>query len=423
MTKKTRKIIKKGGKSLLENIPFISTINKYGPFIADDIDYNIRQGKKQELIKKYEDDLNDANEAVKRAKENDKKVKEEEKIKLEENKKNLSQRIHNFEIFKFIIQIITNFINFIFRILVKFIDFFYKFIGQIGSGSNNFFNSIIKLFNIGNGVIIKTIVLIIIILLIFFGVNGFFGGGGTSSNNNILSKERNLNSFIISTKQPDLKIGGFEFSFSNVLNNIIPDHLKFSFNNFRNSLNKSIGNDLLEKSGSPRIEETSGKNDGIYHIKFEQEPNKTYTILKPKPIEIDTQTIINSLPDSDFNKLPAKIKEKYLYQNIKYTLNASKDEDKNGKKKWLYDVNNIEILLNGSNIELKKLPQYKNPFENTDISNEIKFNSVKAIIFDDTDNSSSVLLDKMFNYKEDKYEYPKNYVNDFENKYKLNQIK
>ena len=61
--------MKKGGESKLEQLPFLGfkEINKKGLYIADDIDYNIRQGKKKDLIEKYEGILTEAKTEVENA--------------------------------------------------------------------------------------------------------------------------------------------------------------------------------------------------------------------------------------------------------------------------------------------------------------------------------------------------------------------
>ena len=87
-----KKKLRKGGTSFLEKIGF-ENINKKGVYIADDIKYNIRQGKKEELIKKYQDNLNEIKEEVKRAKEKKIRNDNDEKIQNEKNKLTFNERI------------------------------------------------------------------------------------------------------------------------------------------------------------------------------------------------------------------------------------------------------------------------------------------------------------------------------------------
>ena len=65
----------------------LKNINKKGLYVADDIDYNIRQGKKESIIKKYKDLKDEADQEVERARNlNGFQLKEEEnKIAIPKN--------------------------------------------------------------------------------------------------------------------------------------------------------------------------------------------------------------------------------------------------------------------------------------------------------------------------------------------------
>lgn len=396
------KRIKKGGTSILEKTPIINNtikkINRYGDFIADDIDYNIRQGKKKELIKKYEEALDEANLNVERAKEQHERNENDRKLKDQEFLNKLQQKIYKWEITKWILNTIGNILLVFTNIIGSSIKFSLRIFIQLARFSKTILSGIGKIGDLGQGVILKTIVLIIIIILIFFGINGFFGGG--SGNNNKISKEGTMNSFIIKTTSPS-----FFGNFGKSLQNLVPIEYRITFNNFRNNFNKIIGNDLIEKAGIPRKEINTGKNDEIYHIKYPDDPDRIYTTMKPNNININLKGI-NDYPDIDYQKLPNNIKKLYPLTSI-MTLPIETKDNKKGAEYWYYNTENMYKNLN----EKDKI--LKTPIINTSNINEFIFNSEKAIIYDNKDNNdTSSLFMKMFKYNNNKYEYPiKEYIN------------
>ena len=399
-----RKKTKRGGASILEKIPYIKNVNKKGIYIADDINYNIRQGKKEDLIKKYEYNLNEAKENVKRAKDEKYRDIEEEKIQNERDKATIEERKLRNNKIQFAI---NTFIN----IFIYFIDLIYKLLLLVGGFLTNFFNISIKVFpilgnglknivNVGKGVIIKTLVLIAIIIAIFFGYNAIVHNKDPSKVNEMISTDESYSSFLINTKTPNI-FGDYANSFYN----IIPDKYKIQFNFFKNRFNSIIGNDIYESVGTSRPQITIGKNDGIYHIKKENDNDYTYTTLKPKDIEIDI-TSIN--PNCDYYKLPENIKN--LYQNINGVIILPVDRYTQDPENaifpnaiWKYDADNLRYK--GDALSLKNR-QIVLPFVNTSNLNEFKFNKQKAKIFNDDDKRAGTILSKMFNYNDSKYKYP-----------------
>lgn len=397
MKKKT----KRGG-----NMDF--DINKKGIYIADDIDYNIRQGKKDDLIKKYEGYLNEANENIKRAKEEkERRDKDEEleneKSRLSQIKTELKRKANEFRFkqFQFFMKLIQNFIVFIFTNIVRFGNIGFnllkealKFLTNVGSGFR-------KILDLGEGVIIKTIVLILIIVAIFFGVSGFFNPNGNEINNAV-STNRNTSSFIQTSTSPSY------FSFlSKNFDNLIPTQYKISFNSFRNNFNKIVGNDLLAKVGIEREEISNGRIDGIYHIKKENE-DRVYTTLKPKEIKINLMDIKN-YPNMDYHKLPDKVKELYATDN---SISIPVKVNDNGL--FYYATDNIYNSGDNEDIKtsLKSIdPNYLSPVIYIQNKNEFKLNKKKAIIFDDKDEDVWTKYNNIFNFNKGKYEYPEKYIN------------
>ena len=386
------KITKRGGASILENVPLIRNVNKKGIYLADDIGYSIREGKKQDLIKKYEGYLNEATEDVKRAREEKERNIKDEKNQIEINKGTLEERKYRFNIVKFIVYSLGNFIYFLVTSLIKLGPLIIDALAKIGTGIYNFLS-------MGQGVIIKTIVIILIILAIFFGYNAIFEGKNPSQKvNELVSNSKNYSSSLFINKTPN-----FLDNISNTFNSFIPDKYKFNFNFLKNRINTLVGNDIYEILGEPRNEITTGINDGIYHIKKKDDNDYTYTTLKPIAIKIP-KSIFKSITDNDFSKLPEKLQKEYDDNDDDYIIPVIINNSNNSQS-YEYDIENIQEGENGQILKDKN-PNIILPFKKTDIQNVFKFNKDKAIIFNNDDKSPSLTLDKMFNYKNGKYIYP-----------------
>ena len=400
MRKKTNKRVKKGGSSFLEIIPPIKdNVNKYGPFIADDVDYAIRNKSENELLDKYKKEVEDAKLKVIQAKEENDRTKEEQKT-LELQKKN------NNETNTLIQRQREHYWNIISGIIFRFFEFTGKIIDSVinygGSFIKNFSNIVAKFANIANGAVIKIILSILIIIAIFFGISSFFGSKSPveNINNNIAelgNTNKNFNSFVIKTESKS-----FFKDVSNYFTNLVPEEYQVSFNKFRNTTNKLVGNDIMTINGVPREVITEGRNDGIYHVKKPDDPIYTYTTIKPKDIKLNLSDIKN-IPDADFNKLPLKIQDEYQIDS-KYILTAEKDVSSG---LWYYDADNI---TDSGGITIKSRGQ-KTPIINTSKPNEFKLNNLKPYIFTNKDEKPSDKMDKLFTYVNSKYQYPMTYIN------------
>jgi hypothetical protein len=391
MGKKT----KRGGASIFEKVPLISEINKKGIYIADDIDYNIRQNKKQDLIKKYEDNLNEAKENVKRAKDEKYRNLEDEKIQNQRDKASIEQRKLRNNQFQFILKSLGNICKYFFNLVYKLLFLLIKIFPILFSTIKSIGNGLKNIGNIGNGVIIKTLVLIFIIIGIFFGFNYFVNKEDPATKvNNLISTDKNYSSFLINTTKPDI-FGKLSNSFLN----LIPDKYKCQFNFLKNKFNSIIGNDIYELTGTPREEITTGKNDGIYHIKKKEDNYYTYTTLKPLDIKIPLSSL-TSIKNNDLNNLPNKIKELYpINNNIIIPIELKNTNE------WEYNIENIKY--EGTRNLLKDTANYiLLPFIKTNKINEFKFKKIKAKIFNNDDKSAASTLEKMFTYNENKYNYP-----------------
>lgn len=402
MKKKT----KFGGTSILENIELFKNINKKGIYIADDIDYNIRQHKKEDLIKKYENVLDEAKQDVIRAKEEKNRKIQDEDIENKRKKNTIEERKLSNNKNQYAVSLsgafIKNTINFLFKFVKFSLTFLLKLINNIINLVKSTGNGLIKLFNIGGGVIIKTIFLITFIIVCFFAATGAMNPNNNNSKNNLVSTDKNYSSFLINTPKPNTFFGLSSFGLaSNFFYNMIPDNYRFQFNFLKNKINSYVGNDIYEIVGTPRQTTNEGINDGIYHIKYENNNNSTYTTLKPKPIEIDLSSI-ESYPNIDYNKLPENLKKKF---DIKTSISIPVTLENNSI--WKYDVDKIYYTNNETPIT-NIYSNYKLPFKNTTNINEFKFNKEKAEIFNDDDKKASAILNKMFEYDNNtnKYIYP-----------------
>jgi hypothetical protein len=392
-----RKKSKKGGASILEKIGLKET-NKRGIYIADDIEYSLRQGKKDELIKKYEDNLNEAKEEVKRARDEKERDLKDEKIQIDRDKATIEQRKHWNNQFQFFLKAIASIFVFLINLILRLAQYLGYLLQNAGFITKNFCKGTIALFKAGGGVVLKTIVLIGLIIAIFFGVSYFANNKKPGDKvNDIINDSKNYSSFLINNTRD--KSNTLFSKFSNQFYNLIPDKYKFNFSFLKTRINKFVGNDLYEILGEEREKITTGRNDGIFHIKIDGDSEHTYTTLKPLPIEIPIISI-NTINNNDYNKLPKKIKD--LYQNPSdsiFILPVEKDNN----NAWYYDANGIKYKDDSQTLKDKNL---KTPFINTSNLNVFKFNKEKAVIINDNDKETTAMLEKMFKYEEGKYKYP-----------------
>jgi hypothetical protein len=383
---------RKGGESLLENIIPIKNANKKGIYIADDIEYNVRQGKKNELIKKYQDNLNEAKEEVirERLRKNNELKEEENQIKKDVFLTKEKERTDKVKFFW--ITVIGNLFNFLFKILLLIIDLakiVKNFIINIGSGIKN-------AGNIGDGVIIKTLLLILFLIGMFFGFNYLFYKKELKNGdiNSLVSTDKAYSSFLFKTETPS-----FFGNLSRSLLDNLPQEYKINYNIFKNKLNSFVGNDIYEIIGKKRGIITDGINDGIYHIKKQGDSGNTYSTLKPNDITIELNDKLSILKDEniDYNKLPDKIKEDYPIKSIIIPVILKNDM-------WYYNIDK-EKYFDGTTDIKSTNPLYNNLFKGTEMANEFKFNKIKALIYNNK-NVSKNNIDNMFNYINSKYIYP-----------------
>jgi hypothetical protein len=118
--------------------------------------------------------------------------------------------------------------------------------------------------------------------------------------------------FYFKTNRPS-----FMSTFTNTLSGFVPERYQTNFTAFKNSFNKTLGNDLTANSRNKYNRENignKGRYDGIYHIKNDNRDN-IFSTIKPGDIKWDLE--INNYKNTDFFKLPSNIQD--IYNKPEYT--------------------------------------------------------------------------------------------------------
>lgn len=402
MVKKTK--FKQGGKTFIEKL-LGTTIE--GPFIADDINYNIKKGRSVGLREEYKLRKELADEDYKLV---------ENKMKNEEDK---NQRIAdrdfkykklNDDNFKFKLQLFWNFLvtltsGFI-NIISRFFNFIMKTFGTVIIPAAKvvfdvFINIalvIIRFINGGEGAFVKLLVLLIIIgICIGIGFALFSPSAGGTSVSNVTDKT-NLDVFV-KMEQPS-----FFGSFTGGINSLVPDSYKIQFTSFKNMINKALGNDVIAKSinNKPREDiKNEGRYDGIINIRLDSSNSRVYSVLQPKNKSwiID----LNDYETIDFHKLPDEVKTDIL--KIKKNRDFVNDDN---KLNYEFKVTTESSMT--ANGEVKKYI-YRLNSDNTPINTDFTINDNKINPITITNKDVNKNKDKlMFSYNNNKFIYPQSYL-------------
>lgn len=384
--KRRRKI--KGGESLLDKI----TGKVEGSLITDNIENAVSLKKKEELISEY-----------KRRKEIAEKQALDTKLAYDEREKNLQLEYDR--------NLKRNELNF------KKNDAAYKNIGSAikwGSyGAGNLVMFLIKFIadlfitifkyvakfiialSKSNSPIIKTICLIIVIMIILMLI--FSALGLAKPANKFDFKKPTSTDIFTDTNMPNMgdymNMNFTDFSFNNFMS---------SFSIFKNYFSKMFGNDTIAYSIDNQLRETInvGRWDGIYHVKPNNDDNHVYSIIKPKDITFNVN--INNYPGSDYFKLPKVIRNSIFDT----TKNITIPNTFNKTGRYSYHFSNAYIDVKENHV---KYPLFVDDSENYHIINDV---SIDDLIFTDSDNiNKDVLVSKMFTYKDNKFVYPMDYIN------------
>ena len=305
-TKKIKKIKKpkktKGG--------LFTSLGKDGSLIPENLKYEVKMKQDDSLIDEYKIRKENAESNYKLL---DAKYKQKDKELNDEDKKQQARNEYYLRIQIFVVSIIKSILTAIFKVSQEFIRILQSGFKAFYLFAQLVFRTARDIFDIGKGVIPKTIVLILFILVCVGGTIGFFSNPSNASKFDF-NNSTNMN-FYFKTPKPS-----FLSSFSQTMVGFVPQQYRYNFTAFKNSVNKSLGNDLIanhrNKYNREIIEE--GRNDGILHIKYNDDKANTYSSLKPNDLKwvID----IDKYPNSDFFKLPINIQKLYKNANNELTI-------------------------------------------------------------------------------------------------------
>jgi len=403
MTKKTRKL--KGGKTTFEN--FIG-LDDEGPLVTENLYQRVKEHKGEDLKNEYKmrKDIKDDQYKIAH---NEFKDKEEENFVLAD-KKFKYEKLHKDDFHRKV----TLFFSVIGKTIYGFKDVFFKLLtfgksmsatiaSMTGNGVKNTAEIGQKIFNSGNGAVVKFILLIIFIAL-FFGLA--FGLGGTKGGN--MSAANNNRKFSILSVNGD---NSFLGSLSTSLNDMIPANYRMQFTSFKNSFNKFLGNDIVGNliDNQPRETTSVGRYNGITNIKkMNDNSGKIYNIFKPSDKEMIIDLNSYSSSDIDFYKLPEGIRNEILAK-----ADGIKTNEKNkGSNDLIYKFDFIvtsKVMPDGRDKYIYRI----NNSPNIPITNDTSLNNHFNIIATPASGISMTKKDYeknrnnlMFSFAENKYIYP-----------------
>lgn len=382
-TKINKKEKRKGGESFIENLGL--DYNNKGKFIADNINYNVKKGNSTDLINKYELRKEDA---IFTYNKNFEKNKEENENEYKQKDLDFKYNKDRRELFFNILDRFGTFLNVIWYNLRIFIVYFFVFLDKIKE-------YLPKLFNVADGVVLKTIILLIIILTIV-GVALSVTGSG---NNKLDSMQKDTkNSKDIHFQPNNLDMSKY---FSDSLKAFIPKDFLLRFNNLVNNVNITFGNDIKDKliNTTDRQQITNGRYDNLVHVNIINDTNKISTLVKPKDIELNLN--INDYKSADYFKLPKNIQNIITNNNIFIPSNVNPVSGV-----FNFSMNDAYIKQkNGTPIKINTLPDYKPIFIDFDLPNmnTFKFNRIDAIKYKNTNNINEMIN---FDTSTSKYIYP-----------------
>jgi hypothetical protein len=382
--KRRRKIT--GGESLLDKI----TGKVEGSLITDNIENAVILKRKGELIDEYKRRKENAE---KRALDTKLAYDELEKNLQLEHDRNLKRNELDFKKSNATIRNIGNSISWSGDKIITITLFLFNFLGKLFFTIIRYIGKFVITLSKSNSPVIKTICLIIVIMIILMLIFSILGL--TKPANKFDFKKPTSTDIFKQTKLPNMSdyMDINTFSFDN-------------FNIFKNYFNRMVGNDTIGNSADNQLRETinNGRWDGIYHCNSND--YNVYSMIKPKPLTVNVD--INKYPNSDYFKLPKVVREG-IYNN---SANAAitipvYNSNMNGNNRYIYKFNDAHI---GSVVANRVIfPLFADVDENYHIANDIPLDD---FTFTDGDNiNKDVLAAKMFSYKDDKFVYPMDYIN------------
>lgn len=417
---------KKGGAAFISNI----IGDKTGYFIPENIPIEIEKGNKEAILNKYRLKKEDAEKEYLKIKELKDNLEKQDTEWYERNLKFLSTIVG-----PFIIKLI-NYIGIIFNFLYKLALKFGKLLYQGFLEFKNLLWSIKTIISDlihSRGIVILVVVIVIIVIVV---VSLLFGG--KSGQSNPIFKD--ANNKVISFKNdlaPESPYGLITKQLQQIFP--IPDEYLQQFNGFKNSFSKFFGKDNLKDDIDTEARKTitTGRYDGILHIKKDNSSsdNYIYSVVKPKPVIVSIN--MDNYKNSDYNKLPAAIKKADNYNIDKYNIYIPVNTD---NIKYSYDMQKAHYT-SATTLPPTGTPQpiklinlgNTTPFITSNIvtssvrNEETKENIAKSTntiyninqipiddkyVFSDKNNlSASILKTKLFDYTSGTYTYPIEYIN------------
>jgi len=415
---------KKGGAAFISNI----IGDKTGYFIPENIPIEIEKGNKEAILTKYRLKKEDAEKEYVKIKELKDDLQKADNEWYNRNLKFLSTIVG-----PFIVKII-NYLGIIFNFLYKIGLKFVKFISYAFTELKNVLwslKTIISDLIHSRGVVILVIVFIIIIIVIL----SLFFGGKMGRSNPIF---KDASDKIISFKEdnaPESPYGIITKQLQQIFP--VPDEYLQQFNGFKNSFSKFFGKDNIKDDidSEDRKTITTGRYDGILHIKKDNlsGDNYIYSVVKPKPVKVSVN--MDNYRNSDYNKLPTAIKnlDKYNINNYNIYIPVNSNNIK-----YSYDMENA-YYTNAASTSSSSTPPERikginigntTPFITSNIVKNQEGNTIKSTntiyninqipieeqyIFSDKNSlSEKILKTKLFDYDvvNGSYNYPMRYIND-----------
>lgn len=287
----------------------------------------------------------------------------------------------------------------------RLVHYFVIFIGYIIGGIWEFIKVLLK----SDGILLKYLLTFLFILLVLYFLFGYSKTQNKTFDVNIAtlfdsdnnSKAISVNNILKSANySPDNNTLIYR-TYKNLLNLFIPEAIRNDFSYkleyFKYSFNKNIrGVDIFDNKSTPMTDnETVGRCNDINNIIGVYIPgqngNKTYSLTKPIPLEINVEESSN-YNESDYIKLPPIIQDIYKDKKniyVPYTENSQgyyfldasnsyyklKNVNDNGKDyiiNYLYIVNpNEKPLINDTNDKYKIKYNYNNNITKYTTSNKI----------------------------------------------------
>ena len=231
----------------------------------------------------------------------------------------------------------------------------------------------------GQGAIIKVIIAIVIIVLIILGatdvIHGFKGPEMPEYKDfgqSLLSVD--AEKYLLMPKQDN-----FFTMISNSVNNMIPGQYKYKWASISNSITyMTSGKNIYDRFLEPRDEMDTGRSDNIFNINFNNDPNYTTSIIKPKPVKLEFNS--GMYYDADYNKIDETIMT--AIQDT-YHNKCIIPIEANNNNKYALDLTNTEYYNDNIKIDnSKKL--IKNIFvqKKSDISFNIFDNMLYSEFYD-----------------------------------------